>query len=117
MDIITTPIANNTLTIASFLTGATLSSILIGWLIKTGSLPLKTMMAYSEGQIRFIQVWVKIALVIGVIVPFILLITSWSNSIVRQFLLSYIVVVIVQLACEASFSRWLVKIQANIKVL
>ncbi len=109
MNIITTPIANNTLTIASFLTGATLSSILIGWLVKTGSLPLKTMMAYSEWQLQFIRVWVKIALVVGVIVPLILLITSWSNSIVRQFLVSYIVVVIVQLACEASFSRWLVK--------
>ncbi|GJD18306.1 hypothetical protein RIVM261_032620 [Rivularia sp. IAM M-261] len=109
MNIITTPIANNTLTIASFLTGATLSSILIGWLVKTGSLPLKTMMAYTEGQLRFIRVWVKIALIIGVIVPLVLLITSWSNSIARQFLLSYIVVVIFQLACEASFSRWLVK--------
>lgn len=109
MNIITTPIANNPLTIASFITGATLSSILIGWLIKTGNLPLKTMMAYSEGQLRFMRVWVKIALIIGVIVPLALLITSWSNLIIRQFLVSYIVVVIVQLACEATFSRWLVK--------
>jgi hypothetical protein len=109
MNIITTPIANNTLTIASFLVGATLSSILIGWLVKTRSLPLKTMMTYSEGQLRFIRVWVKIALVIGVILPLIMLITLWPNPIVRQFLVSYIVVVIVQLACEASFSRWLVQ--------
>ncbi|BDA71717.1 hypothetical protein CAL7716_058830 [Calothrix sp. PCC 7716] len=109
MNIITTPIANNPLTIASFIAGATLSSILIGWLIKTGSLPLKTMMAYSEKQLQFIRVWVKIALAIGVIVPFVLLITLWSNSIARQFLASYLAVVIVQLTCEASFSRWLVK--------
>ncbi|BAZ10817.1 hypothetical protein NIES4071_26410 [Calothrix sp. NIES-4071] len=109
MNIITTPIANNPLTIASFLAGATLSSILIGWLVKTGSLPLKNMMAYSEGQLRFMRVWVKIALVIGVIVPLVLLITLWSNKNARQFLASYLVVVVVQLACEASFSRWLVK--------
>jgi hypothetical protein len=109
MNIITTPIANNTLTIASFLTGATLSSTGIGWLVKTGNLPLKTMMTYTEGQLQFIRVWAKIALVIGIILPFVLLITLWSNSIVRQFLVSYIVVVIVQLVCEASFSRWLVK--------
>jgi hypothetical protein len=109
MNIITTPIANNPLTIASFIVGATLSSIGIGWLVKTGRLPLKTMMAYSERQLQFIQVWVKIALVIGVILPLVMLITLWSNPIVRKFLVSYIVVVVIQLACEASFSRWLVK--------
>ena len=27
------------------------------------------MMTYSEGQLRFIRIWVKIALVIGVILP------------------------------------------------
>lgn len=109
MNTISTPVANNGLTLASFLAIATLLSMGLGWSIKTGNLPLRTVMAYSERQLQFIRVWVKIALGIGVILPLVMLITLWDQSIVRQFLGSYLGVVAVQLACEVSFSRWFVK--------
>lgn len=109
MNIISTPVANHGLTLVSFLVIATLLSMGLGWSIKVGNLPLRTVMAYSERESQFIQVWVKIALLIGVIVPFVMLITLWDQLIVRQFLGSYLGVVAVQLACEVSFSRWFVK--------
>jgi hypothetical protein len=109
MNIISTPVANSSLTVLSFLAIATLLNAGVGWLAKTKNLPLKDVMAFSERQWQFMRVWVKIALGIGVIVPLVMLIILWDTPIVRQFLGSYLGVVAVQLFCEVSFSRWFVK--------
>lgn len=109
MNIISTPLANDWLTLVSFIAIATLLSLGVGWSVKKEKLPLRAMMAFSERQWQFMRIWVKVALGIGVILPLVLLIALWEQSIVRQFLGSYLGVVAVQLACEVSFSRWLVK--------
>ncbi|MGC1196115.1 MAG: hypothetical protein WA882_04385, partial [Geitlerinemataceae cyanobacterium] len=99
----------NGLTLLSFLVIATFVSIGIGWSVKTKILPLREMMAFSDRQWQFIRVWVKVALGIGAIVPLVMLIALWKELSVRQFLLGYLAVLVVQLASEVIFSRWFVK--------
>lgn len=98
----------NGLTLISFLVIATFLSVGMGWSVQTGRLPLREMMAFSDRQWQFLRVWVKVALGIGAIIPLIILMALWNELNVRQFLLGYLGVLIVQLASEASFSRWLV---------
>lgn len=102
-------IANRWLTVFLFVAIATLLSALVGWLIKKGALPLLPMMNFNSIQLQFMRVWVKVALVIGVILPFVMLVAFWDESIPRQFFSCYLFAVAVQLASEASFSRWLCK--------
>jgi hypothetical protein len=98
----------NGLTLISFLGIATFLSMGIGWSVKTGRLPLRAMMAFSDRQWQFLRVWVKVALGIGAIVPLMMLVAWWHELSVRQFLFSYLVVLVIQLVSEASFSRLLV---------
>jgi hypothetical protein len=98
----------NGLTLISFLGIATFLSMGIGWSVKIGRLPLRAMMAFSDRQWQFLRVWVKVALGIGAIVPLVILIALWHELNVRQFLLGYLAVLVVQLASEANFSRWIV---------
>jgi len=100
---------NNWQCISIFLVFATLLSVGVGWLIKKEALPLKSIMAYSEAQLKFIKVWVNVALVIGVILPMAMLIVFWKQQIPRQFFIYYLLVVFIQLASEIGFSRWLCK--------
>jgi len=104
-----TLIANRWLTVFLFIAIATLLSALVGWLVKKGALPLKPMMAFSSVQWQFMRVWVKVALVVGVILPLVMLVALWDKSIPRQFFSCYLFAVAVQLVCEASFSRLLSK--------
>ncbi len=102
-----TIIANHWLTVFLFIAIATLLSAGVGWLVKKGTLPLKRRMSFSEAQWQFMRVWVKVALVVGVILPLVMLVTFSAQSIPRQFFSCYLLAVTVQLACEVSFSRWL----------
>ena len=102
-------IANRWLTVFLFIAIATLLSALVGWLVKKGALPLLPMMAFSSVQWQFMRVWVKVALIVGVILPSVMLVAFWDKSIPRQCFSCYLLAVAVQLACEASFSRWLCK--------
>jgi hypothetical protein len=104
-----TLIANRWLTVFLFIAIATLLSALVGWLVKKRALPLKPMMAFSSVQWQFMRVWVKVALVVGVILPLVMLVALWDKSIPRQFFSCYLFAVAVQLVCEASFSRLLSK--------
>lgn len=100
---------NHWFTVLSFIAIATLLSVGIGWLVKTRILPLKPVMAFNDAQWQFIKIWVNVALLIGVIIPIVLLVVFWKIPILRQFFSCYLFAVAVQLACEASFSRWLCK--------
>ncbi|HEY9653297.1 MAG TPA: hypothetical protein V6C95_21740 [Coleofasciculaceae cyanobacterium] len=102
-------IANRWLSVFLFIAIATLLSALVGWLVKKGALPLKPMMAFSSLQWQFMRVWVKVALVVGVILPLVMLVAFWDKPLPRQFFSCYLLAVAVQLASEASFSRLLSK--------
>lgn len=96
---------NNWFTVFSFCAIATLLSISYGWLVTTKKLPFNSIMAYNDAQLKFIKIWVNVALVIGVIIPVMMWIVFWDTPILRQFFSCYLLAVVVQLACETSFSR------------
>lgn len=104
-----TLIANSWFTVFLFIAIATLLSTLVGWLVKKEALPLKSMMAFSSAQWQFMRIWVKVALIVGVILPLVMLVAFWDEPIPRQFFGCYLLAVAVQLACEVSFSRLLSK--------
>jgi hypothetical protein len=94
---------NNWLTVFFFIAIATLLSAIYGWLVKTGKLPFKSSMDYGDAQLQFMKVWVKVALLLGVIIPVVLWFVFWDQVVARQFFSCYLLVVVVQLASESSF--------------
>lgn len=98
---------NNLFTVFLFVAIATLSSVGFGWSVKNDKLPIKSKIDYNDKQWQFLKFWVKVALLLGVIVPVILLVVFWNVPILRQFWISYLLVVVVQLVSEKVFSDWL----------
>jgi hypothetical protein len=96
---------NNWYTAWSFIAVATLLSISCGWSIKSNRLPIKSTLPFSDRQLKFMKVWVNVALLIGVIVPIMMLVIFWHRPIARQFFSCYLLVVAIQLGCETVFSR------------
>ncbi len=94
---------NNWLTALSFIAIATLLSAIYGWLVKKGKLPFRSGINYSDAQLQFMKVWVKVALLLGVIIPVVLWLVFWNQPVIRQFFSCYLLVVVVQLASERSF--------------
>jgi hypothetical protein len=90
-----------------FIVFATLACIGIGWLIQRGMLPFNSTIAFNSWQLKFLNVWVQVALMVGVIFPIILLFIFWDETFARQFLLLYLLAVVIQLISEATLSRWL----------
>ncbi|MEG5175234.1 hypothetical protein [Microcoleus sp. B3-D7] len=56
-------------TILFFIIGATLLTLLSGWLMTANLLPIKTQIAYSEAELGFVKIWIQIAIVIGLLLP------------------------------------------------
>lgn len=98
---------NNWLTVFSFCAIATFLSMSYGWLVKHRKLPLNSVMAFNDAQFKFIKIWAKVAGLIGIIIPVVIWIVFWNEPMVRVFLSCYLLVVVVQLASERSFSRTL----------
>ena len=65
--LINTPL--NWRTTLSFVAFATLLILLIGWLIINGTLPVKLAINYSDWASKFIQFWVVLAILIGILLP------------------------------------------------
>jgi carbon starvation protein CstA len=66
----------------SFVTLATLLILLIGWLIKNHVLPVKTVIDYSTWVTHFIQFWIWVAVVVGLLFPGIdLQVKAYQNAI------------------------------------
>ncbi|HEY9770473.1 MAG TPA: hypothetical protein V6C71_18610 [Coleofasciculaceae cyanobacterium] len=63
---------NNWFTVVSFCAIATLLSVTFGWLVKRKKLPFKPIMDFNAAQWQFMQVWVNVALLLGVILPVIM---------------------------------------------
>lgn len=100
---------NNWYTAWSFIAVATVLSISCGWFIKSDRLPIQSTLPFSDRQLKFMKVWVNVALLVGVIIPIVMLVVFWDRAIARQFFSCYLLVVAVQLVCETAFSRILCK--------
>ena len=96
---------NNWYTAWSFIAIATLLSIICGLSIKSERLPIESTLPFSDRQVKFMKVWVNVALLIGVIIPIVMLVAFWDRPTARQFFSCYLLVVAVQLVCERVFSR------------
>ena len=88
-----------------FVTCATLLLLLINWLMLGDTLPLKKAMDYSTSETTFMQLWIKIAVVIGVLLPGVAFLIWWRYPEPRKIMGFYLVVLIVQIAAESILSR------------
>jgi hypothetical protein len=100
---------NNWSSIFYFCAIATFLSVSYGWLTKQGKLPFNSVMAFSDPQWQFMKVWVNVALILGVIIPVVMLVSFWNEPILRHFFGCYLLVVAIQLVSEIGFSRTLCK--------
>ena len=100
---------NNWFTVGTFIVIATLLSMAFGWSVKQDRLPFKAVMAFSDRQWQFMQVWVKVALLIGIVIPAVMSLFFWHTPVLDRFFACYLLAVVVQLGCEIGLSRILCK--------
>lgn len=100
---------NNWFVICFFCAISTILSASYGWLVKQEKLPFNSVMAFNERELQFMKVWVKVALLLGVILPVIMWVVFWHEPTLRTFFSYYLLIVAIQLISEISFSRIYVK--------
>lgn len=100
--------ANQGLVITLFILVVTSLAIAYGFGVKAQRLPFSAEIGFSEPQLSFLRVWVKLALVVGVLLPIALCVQTWRQPTSLAFWGSYLLVVAVQLISERVFSQWLV---------
>ena len=88
----------------SFVTLATLLILLIGWLINARVLPVKTVIDYSAWTTNFIQLWIWVAIVVGLLLPSIAFFVWLRHPEPRKILGFYLLVLLVQIITEKVFS-------------
>jgi hypothetical protein len=84
----------------SFVTLATLFILLIGWLIKNQVLPIKTAINYNAWETNFIQFWIWVAIVVGLLFPSIAFLVWLRHPEPRKILGFYLLVLLVQIITE-----------------
>ncbi len=101
-------------TILVFVLFATLSTSIVGWLTATEILPLRQVIRYSAAERNFLQIWLGLAIVIGIIVPAIAWFVWRKRLAYHQILSFYLVTLAIQIVTEqivsslAKPSLWLI---------
>ncbi|MBD2534203.1 hypothetical protein H6G97_33620 [Nostoc flagelliforme FACHB-838] len=91
-----------------FIVMATLVVGLVGWLTSIGILPISPVINYSDAGLRFIRVWILLAVAIGLIVPTIALIVWFKYPEIRKIFGFYLLVITIQIITEQIVSSvWL----------
>lgn len=85
-----------------FIVGSSVLMMLVGWLVRSGFLPLQPTDGRALGS--FIRIWFLLATMIGLVLPAAALVIWIKHASVRQALLPYMLALIVQLAIEPVFS-------------
>ena len=101
-------VINNGLITALFILIATSLALGYGFSVKAQRLPFTAEIGFNEQQGRFLKGWVKLALIVGVLLPIALLVQAWGQPFSMMFWGSYLLVVAVQLVSERVLSQWLV---------
>ncbi|XGV95137.1 MAG: hypothetical protein ACAF41_20610 [Leptolyngbya sp. BL-A-14] len=83
-------------------------SVGYGASVKAQRLPFTADIWFGEQQWQFLRWWVKLALVVGVLLPIALLVQAWGYPSSIIFWGCYLLVVAVQLISERVLSQWLV---------
>ncbi|MBD2463146.1 hypothetical protein H6G89_19095 [Oscillatoria sp. FACHB-1407] len=79
-----------------------------GFGVKAQRLPFTSEIGFSDRQWLFLKGWVKLALIVGVLLPIALWAITWNQFSSFNFWSSYLLVVAVQLISERVFSQWFV---------
>ena len=87
-------------TVISFILLATLLTILMGWIVSIEGLPISQSINYNNAELQFIQIWIWIALAIGLILPAIAFLLGFNRPEVRKFFGFYLFVLIIQILTE-----------------
>lgn len=100
--------------VLSFIVSATLLTLFGGWLIGANILPIQPQLNYSEAEQNFVQVWIRIAIVVGLLLPSVAFATGWRSPERRTVFGFYLLVLVVQILteriCSQIFSRSLLVI-------
>ena len=88
-----------------FMVLATLVVILMGWLTIIRILPISQVINYSDAGLRFIRVWILLAIAIGLIIPTITFILWFKYPEVCKIFGFYLLVIVIQIVTEHIVSR------------
>jgi hypothetical protein len=88
-----------------FVACTTVLLLALNWLMLGDTLPIEKTIDYSALQANFIQIWIKLAAFIGLLLPIIAFFVWWRYLDRRKILGFYLVVLIVQIAVEMIVSR------------
>ncbi|MBD2068224.1 hypothetical protein H6F93_11945 [Leptolyngbya sp. FACHB-671] len=92
----------------AFVVLATLFMMLVGWLISNRLLPIRQTIEHSEAGLKFIQVWMQLAIAIGLVLPTIAFIAWFKRPKIRKIFGSYLLLLVIQIATEQIVSEvWL----------
>ena len=92
-------------TILSFILGATILTLLSAWSIGANLLPIATAIDYRSAELSFIQIWLQLAIAIGVLLPGVAFLVWMRDPKLRTVFGFYLLVLGVQIASELIFSR------------
>lgn len=92
-------------TILSFIVSATLLVLLSGWLIRANLLPIQTEINYSEAERSFVQIWLQVAIAIGLLLPGVAFLVWIRHAGARTVFGFYLLVLGIQIITEQIFSR------------
>lgn len=84
----------------SFIVVATIVILLSGWLIEANLLPIQSNLSYSEAKRNFMQLWFRLAIVLGIVLPVAAFLVGIRRPKVRIILGFYLLVLAVQIVTE-----------------
>jgi hypothetical protein len=76
----------------------------VGWLIATGSVSIQKRIQFNDAERAFMQVWIGLAIAIGLILPSIAWLIWFKHPQPRRILGFYLSVLIIQIITEQIFS-------------
>ncbi|MEG4962530.1 MULTISPECIES: hypothetical protein [unclassified Microcoleus] len=92
-------------TILSFIVSATVLTLLSGWLMVANLLPIQAEIDYSEAERSFVQIWLQVAIVIGLLLPGVAFLVWIRHPNLRTIFGFYLLVLAIQIVSEQIFSR------------
>lgn len=98
----------NGLIITLFILFTTSLAIGYGFGVKAQYLPFTAEVGFSVKQLQFLQWWLILAWIAGILLPIILFIQAWKQPCSRAFWGGYLLTLFVQIISEGVLSRWLV---------
>ena len=92
-------------TVLAFIVSATLLILLSGWLIRANALPIQSEILYSKAEQNFVQVWIQIAISVGLLLPILAFLVRIRRSDARTVFGFYLLVLVIQIVTEQFCSR------------